>query len=171
LVEEDQVKQALGEGALSVGAKGSDLNKTIEFLRSEFLFEKAISKLNTSVSVFSEGKLLTKDLYKATSFQIIPIQIKDSSICGVRIDVKYVNNLVELKYSMKGKEKVVRGVLNGKFKNEDFEELFKVFAPVAGNNMKYTHFLVPITAKINDYFRYCNMRKFSYNIHEIEWKD
>jgi hypothetical protein len=30
-------------------------------------------------------------------------------------------------------------VSNMKFKNEKFEELFKVFAPVAGNNMKYTH--------------------------------
>jgi hypothetical protein len=62
-------------------------------------------------------------------------------------------------------------VSNMKFKNEDFEELFKVFAPVAGNNMKYTHFLVPITAKINDYFRYCNMRKIPYNISELKWKD
>jgi len=62
-------------------------------------------------------------------------------------------------------------VSNMKFKNEKFEELFKVFAPVAERKMKYTHFLVPITAKINDYFRYCNMRKFSYNIDEIQWKD
>jgi hypothetical protein len=62
-------------------------------------------------------------------------------------------------------------VSNMKFKNEDFKELFKVFAPVASKNMKFTHFLVPITTKINDYFRYCNMRKFSYNIYEIEWKD
>jgi hypothetical protein len=62
-------------------------------------------------------------------------------------------------------------VSNMKFRNEQFEELFKVFAPVASKNMKFTHFLVPITAKINDYFRYCNMRKFSYNIDEIQWKD
>jgi len=39
------------------------------------------------------------------------------------------------------------------------------------SNMKFTHFLVPITAKINDYFRYCNMRKIPYNISELEWKD
>jgi uncharacterized protein involved in exopolysaccharide biosynthesis len=117
LVEEDQVKQALGEGALSVQAKGSDLNKTIEFLRSEYLFEKAISKINTSVGVFSEGKLLTKDLYKSTGFKIVPIQIKDSSVCGLRIDVKYANNIIELHYNKNGKAKVIRGVLNGKFKN------------------------------------------------------
>ncbi len=62
-------------------------------------------------------------------------------------------------------------VSNMKFKNENFEELFNVFAPVAEKKMKFTHFLVPITAKINDYFRYCNMRKIPYNISELKWKD
>lgn len=123
LVEEDQMKQALGDKALGVVNQGADLNKTIEFLRSEFLFEKAISKLNTDVSIFSEGKLLTKDLYKSTGIKIKPIQIIDSSICSKRIDIvlsSHSANLIELHYVKNNIKKVARGVLNGKIKNEDF---------------------------------------------------
>jgi capsular exopolysaccharide synthesis family protein len=123
LVEEDKMKQALGEGALGVVNQGADLNKTIEFLRSEFLFEKAINSINTQVSIFSEGKLLTKDLYKSTGIVINPIKLYDSSLCAQRIDIQIASNssnLIELHYVKNGSKKTARGLLNGKIKNEDF---------------------------------------------------
>ena len=120
LVEEDKMKQALGEGAIGVVNQGADLNKTIEFLRSEFLFEKAINSINTQVSIFSEGKLLTKDLYKSTGIVINPIKLYDSSLCTQRIDIQIASNssnLIELHYVKNGSKKTARGLLNGKIKN------------------------------------------------------
>jgi capsular exopolysaccharide synthesis family protein len=124
LVEEDKMKQALGDKALGVVNQGADLNKTIEFLRSEFLFEKALNTLNTEVSIFSEGKLLSKDLYKSSNFRITLIKLLDSSLCGQRIDIQFPSsntNLLELHYSKNGTQKIARGILNGKIKNNDFE--------------------------------------------------
>jgi capsular exopolysaccharide synthesis family protein len=124
LVEEDKMKQALGDKALGVVNQGADLNKTIEFLRSEFLFEKALNTLNTEVSIFSEGKLLTKDLYKSSNFRITLIKLLDSSLCGQRIDIQFPSsstNLIELHYLKNGTQKIARGILNGKIKNNDFE--------------------------------------------------
>jgi hypothetical protein len=117
------MKQALGDEALGVVNQGADLNKTIEFLRSEFLFEKAMNSINTQVSIFSEGKLLTKDLYKSTGIIINPLKIIDSSICSQRIDIQIApnsSNLLELHYLKNGTKKIARGVLNGKISNEDF---------------------------------------------------
>jgi uncharacterized protein involved in exopolysaccharide biosynthesis len=108
LVEEDKMKQALGDEALGVVNQGADLNKTIEFLRSEFLFEKAMNSINTQVSIFSEGKLLTKDLYKSTGIIINPLKIIDSSICSQRIDIQIApnsSNLIELHYLKNGTKK------------------------------------------------------------------
>ena len=124
LVEEDKMKQALGDKALGVVNQGADLNKTIEFLRSEFLFQKALNTLNTEVSIFSEGKLLTKDLYKSSNFRITLIKLLDSSLCGQRIDIQFPSSntdLLELHYIKNGTQKIARGILNGKIKNNDFE--------------------------------------------------
>ena len=146
LVEEDKMKQALGDKALGVVNQGADLNKTIEFLRSEFLFEKAMNSLNTEVSVYSEGKLLTKDLYKSSNFKIKPLKLYDSSICGQRIDIQFPSsnsNLMELRYLKNGTLKTARGILNGKIKNEDFEVEIKgskaEFTEIlAGNKLYFT---------------------------------
>jgi hypothetical protein len=57
------------------------------------------------------------------------------------------------------------------FFNEDFKKIFEMYISKVTKRLEYTHFLKVINKKIDDYFRYCNMRNFSYNIHEIEWKD
>ena len=57
------------------------------------------------------------------------------------------------------------------FFNEDLKKIFETFISKDAKRLEYTHFLKVINKKIDDYFRYCNMRKFSYNIYEIEWKD
>lgn len=138
LVEEDKMKQALGDKALGVVNQGADLNKTIEFLRSEFLFEKAMNTLNTEVSVYSEGQLLTKDLYKSSNFTIDPLKLYDSSLCGQRIDIQFPfsnSNLMELHYLKNGTIKTARGVLNGRIKNEDFE------VEIKGNKAEFMEIL------------------------------
>jgi cbb3-type cytochrome oxidase subunit 3 len=144
LVEEDKMRQALGDKAIGVVNQGADLNKTIEFLRSEFLFVKAMNTLETEVSIFSEGKLLTKDLYKSSLFKIKPLTISDSSLCGQRIDIRFApsnKDLIELHYVKNGTPKIARGILNGKIKNDDFTIEIKGskadFVEILNNNNVY----------------------------------
>lgn len=85
LVEEDKVKDVLGDKGIVQAS--TDLSKEVEFLRSDVLFDAVLKQLNMNVSLFSEGKLLTKDLYGNSPFSIILHSMRDSSFCGKRIDL------------------------------------------------------------------------------------
>ena len=119
IVEEDKVSQVLGE--VTAAAQGTNINQEVEFLRSDFLLDQTIKKLNISTNLYSEGKLLTKDLYKSTNFKLIPVSLKDSSLCGKRIDILYNNGNIVLKYEKAGVQKIVSGLPNKLIKNADFE--------------------------------------------------
>lgn len=62
LIQDDKTSQILGTASL-VEDK-SMLSKEIELLRSDVLFSRAIRKLNLETSIFAEGEILTKDLYR-----------------------------------------------------------------------------------------------------------
>jgi uncharacterized protein involved in exopolysaccharide biosynthesis len=94
IVEEDKVSSVLGE--VTATAQGTNINQEVEFLRSDFLLNKTIAKLNIYTDLFSEGKLLTKDLYKSTRFKINSIHLADSSLCGKRINIEFVNGKINL---------------------------------------------------------------------------
>jgi len=75
LVEEDKVKDVLGDKGIVQAS--TDLSKEIEFLRSDVLFDAVLKQLNMNVSLFSEGKLLTKDLYGNAPFSIVIYSLYD----------------------------------------------------------------------------------------------
>lgn len=66
----------------------SSISREIELLRSEYLFEKALSRLNLEVSLFAQGDVLTEKRYQQSTFDIHDLNLKDSSITQVPI---YVN--------------------------------------------------------------------------------
>lgn len=124
IVEEDKVSQVLGEVTSAV--QETNINQEVEFLRSDFLLEQTINKLNITTNLYTEGKLLTKDLYHSTRFKLIPIALNDSSLCGKRIDIAYNNGRIDLKYEKGGAQNVVSGFPNKTIKNADFELLIEV---------------------------------------------
>jgi capsular exopolysaccharide synthesis family protein len=83
----------------------SSISREIELLRSEYLFEKALSRLNLEVSLFAQGDVLTEKRYQQSTFDIHDINLKDSSITQVPI---YVNptekGLVKLSLNKNGKK-------------------------------------------------------------------
>ena len=119
IVEEDKVSEVLGE--VTAASQGTNINQEVEFLRSDFLLDQTIKKLNISTNLYSEGKLLTKDLYKSTRFKLVPISLKDSTLCSRRIDISYRNGKVDLTYEKAGVQKMVSGLPNKLIKNADFE--------------------------------------------------
>ncbi len=143
IVEEDKVSEVLGE--VTSAKQATNINQEVEFLRSDFLLNQTIKKLNISTNLFSEGKLLTKDLYKSTHFKIVPISLNDSTLCGKRIDIQYNNGKIELKYLKSGVPIVAIGLPNRSIKNSDFE--LKIETPdvselkeAATTNKLYFHF-------------------------------
>jgi len=81
----------------------SSISREIELLRSEFLFEKALSRLDLEVSLFAQGDVLTEKRYQQSTFDIHNINVKDSSIIQNPINVTSAKNgLVELSLNLKG---------------------------------------------------------------------
>ena len=85
LIQDDKTSQILGTASL-VEDK-SMLSKEIELLRSDMLFSRAIRKLNLETSIFAEGEILTKDLYRTAPFEIIIYSLNDSSLIEKPIDI------------------------------------------------------------------------------------
>lgn len=83
----------------------SNVSSEIELLKSQFLFEKAIDKLNMNVSLFSKGKILTEEMYRTSSFNVQPYSLNDSALCNVPIYVEYMgNNRIRLNYELHGQK-------------------------------------------------------------------
>lgn len=120
VVEEDRVKDVLGEQGIS--QQSTDISKEVELLRSDVLFSQMLKKLNLNISIFSEGQLLSNDLYGFSPFTIIAYELKDSSLCGSRIDLSIENNnKLKLSYQLQGKKYDVFGDFNQKINNKHFE--------------------------------------------------
>jgi hypothetical protein len=109
----------------NINKRQNNLSSHVELMRSQFLFEKAVSKLNYHVSIFSEGRFLTEERYNASNFYVLPFQLNDSSLIAVPIAIEFDGDLVKLIYSKNGKPKVVVGRLNTHLRNSDFDVIVK----------------------------------------------
>ena len=148
LVEEDKVKDVLGDKGIVQAS--TDLSKEIEFLRSDVLFDAVLKQLNMNVSLFSEGKLLTKDLYGNAPFSIVIYSLYDSSFCGKRIDLSIENkNIILLTYSHNGKIFKTKGTLNNIIKTNHFQLSIK------SNNAKEVYDVIQSNTL---YFKFNNQK-------------
>ncbi len=148
LVEEDKVKDVLGDKGIVQAS--TDLSKEIEFLRSDVLFDAVLKQLNMNVSLFSEGKLLTKDLYGNAPFSIVIYSLYDSSFCGKRINLSIENkNIILLTYSHNGKIFKTKGTLNNIIKTNHFQLSIK------SNNAKEVYDVIQSNTL---YFKFNNQK-------------
>lgn len=107
----------------------NNVSSEIELLRSQFLFEKAIDKLNMNVSLFSKGKILTEEMYHMSSFNVQPYSLSDSTLCNVPIFIEFEDNIVNLKYVFNGVNYALSGKLNENLKNQHFNIVIKSSDP------------------------------------------
>jgi len=142
IVEEDKVKDVLGDKG--VVQSTTDLSEEIELLRSDVLFQQMLRKLNMEISVFSEGKLLTKNLYGELPFSLIMYELKDSSLCGVRINLLADNNnKIILSYDHNGTSYKVSGIFNQVINSRHFKLVLRavnpsdVFKIIENNNLYF----------------------------------
>jgi hypothetical protein len=119
----DQAKEVLNME--NINSK-SNVSSEIELLKSQFLFEKAIDKLNMNVSLFSKGKILTEEMYRTSSFNVQPYSLSDSALCNVPIYVEYTgNNRIRLNYELHGQKISLDGSLNDVIQNSHFKIVVK----------------------------------------------
>lgn len=109
----------------NINTKENDISSEIELMRSQFLFEKAIGRINYNVSLYSKGQVLTEEKYNSSSFNVQPYALKDSTLINTPINVDYKNGLVIISYHFNGKNNVVKGKLNQHLVNDHFDIVLK----------------------------------------------
>ncbi len=67
----------------------ANFNSNIELLRSQFLFEAALRKLNMHVTLYHKGSILTEEKYLSSVFNVQPYELKDSALVNTPIYVKF----------------------------------------------------------------------------------
>jgi capsular exopolysaccharide synthesis family protein len=128
LGDEDNAKDVLD--IENINSRDNDLSSVVELLRSELLFERALNKLNLNVSLYSRGEILTEEKYLSSAFNIQPYELSDSSIINQEIGVSSKgNSKIELTYVKNGRRKKLRGKLNERLKNRDFDVVVKAADP------------------------------------------
>jgi len=123
-VEElDNAKEILNVENINI--RQNDLSATIELMRSELMFERAIKRLNYNVSLYSKGQVLTEEKYNSSNFNVQPYQLKDSSLIGVPIFVDVDAELLRLNYVHNGESFTIQGTLNERIETAHFEIVVK----------------------------------------------
>jgi tyrosine-protein kinase Etk/Wzc len=121
--EQDNAKEILNVENINI--RKNDLSATIELMRSELMFERAIKRLNYNVSLFSKGQVLTEEKYNSSTFNVQPYQLKDSTLIGVPVFVDLDNDMLRLNYSHNGRSHTVQGKLNERIETAHFDVIVK----------------------------------------------
>ncbi|SFT88304.1 capsular exopolysaccharide family [Lishizhenia tianjinensis] len=103
-----------------------NISKEIELLRSQFLFEEALKRLNLEVSHFAKGEFLTEERYTQSQFQVQLFKLNEPDLYNLPIYFyKDNSNQYKIKYNYKGKEYIEEVFLNQAHKNEFFHIFIK----------------------------------------------
>lgn len=120
---EDQASDVIGIDNLNSRAS---ISREIQLLQSQYLFEKAVNRLNLNVSYFSKGDVLTEERYHQSSFHITAYQLYDSSLCHVPLWVKYNGGAYVFSYQFHGVLHEILAYSGQRIQNEHFDVSFKV---------------------------------------------
>jgi capsular exopolysaccharide synthesis family protein len=119
LASNDKAKELLDID--NINSDASSFNSNLELLRSEMLFEKALKKLNVSVSFYQEGNILDEEKYSSSSFNVQTHALKDSSLVNVPIYLTVEGDFVNLMYVLKGQNFSLKGKINDHLVNRHFD--------------------------------------------------
>ena len=113
----------------NINTKQEDISSDVELIRSQFMFERAIQRINFNVSLFSKGSVLTEEKYNSPELNILPYALKDSSLIGAQIFLDFDGKFITLKYTHGGREHRVKGILNEHIQNKHFDLVVKSANP------------------------------------------
>jgi tyrosine-protein kinase Etk/Wzc len=94
---EDQASVVIGIENIN---SRSSISKEIQLLRSEYLFNNAITRLNLNISYYSKGEFLTEELYRQSSFNVTPYDLYDSSLCNIPIFISFSGSHYNFDYKI-----------------------------------------------------------------------
>ena len=74
----------------------SNINAEVALLKSEIILSKAIKSLNFNIQYFTEGEILSRNIYKSSPFIFKDLILKDSSFYEKNIYVNIIDDKITL---------------------------------------------------------------------------
>ncbi|MBM3161020.1 MAG: polysaccharide biosynthesis tyrosine autokinase, partial [Bacteroidetes bacterium] len=125
VILENKVSDILGKDIVNVD-KGVNLDQEVELIRSDFIIGKSIENLGLYTSFYSEGTILTRNLYRDVQFSITVYSLNDSSLCEKDIDITVARDgKLILNYESNIGKNTIQLSLNKRFKNKEFDIIIK----------------------------------------------
>ena len=70
----------------------TNINSEVELMKSQKILNNCIENLNIKLQYYSEGDILTRDLYSRSPFEFEQFELKDSNLISEKLYVTFENN-------------------------------------------------------------------------------
>ena len=81
---------------MNPNSSSTNLKSELAIIKSQKLITKLIKELELSIFYYYEGEIISRFLYKSSSYKLDTYSIKDSSLISKKIHIKYENNYFSL---------------------------------------------------------------------------
>ena len=70
----------------------TNINSEVELMKSQKILNSCIDNLNVTLQYYSEGDILTRDLYNRSPFEFEQFKLKNSNLTSTPLYISYNNN-------------------------------------------------------------------------------
>ena len=67
----------------------TNINSEVELMKSQKIINKSIKNLNSNIQYYSEGDILTRDLYKRSPFKLVDFKLKNLSLRSTPLYISF----------------------------------------------------------------------------------
>ena len=79
----------------------TNINSEVELMKSQKIINKTIQNLNSEIQYYSEGDILTRDLYKRSPFKLVDFKLKNLSLSSSPLYISFDNEYFKITNSTK----------------------------------------------------------------------
>ena len=125
----------------------TNINSEVELMKSQKIINKTIQNLNSEIQYYSEGDILTRDLYKRSPFKLVDFKLKNLSLSSSPLYISFDNEYFKITNSTKSITYAEYIKNNSFFSNEHFSGKLIISGTLNSfieslNNYNY-YFIIP----------------------------
>ena len=79
----------------------TNINSEVELMKSQKIINKTIQNLNSEIQYYSEGDILTRDLYKRSPFKLVDFKLKNLTLSSTPLYISFDNKYFKITNSTK----------------------------------------------------------------------
>ena len=101
----------------------TNINSEVELMKSQKIINKTIQNLNSEIQYYSEGDILTRNLYKRSPFKLVDFKLKNLSLSSSPLYISFDNEYFKITNSTNSIVYAEYIKNNSFFSNETFRKI------------------------------------------------